>query len=275
MKNWLTSLISINKAIKQHPDMAIQQIFSEIASGSLVPYYLIPPHRYASERPVETYRLVTDEDYGTSLTVWAGGHDISGPCPLPIKNSAQLIEEALYKFVTDGGPTSLKTSIDRRRIELKDGERVLIPARWPLIPAALGEERFSHQTLDEMFTRQYPDAEQPFIYREVDNTQITAGDLMIPVEFLASASGTPSGIDQVRTSEGGIAPRERDSFLNIIWVFLQLTIEKSQNPNANQTMIREELIELQEKFGGMRGVSRAKLDEIFAEANKLNKHRKR
>ena len=275
MKDWHKHLIPIKKALENPPKIPAQRIFSEIMSGTLTLYYLIPPGRFASERPTETYQLVTDDGDGTTLVVWGGSHEISGPDALPVFNPQGLLETALYTQFAEGEGNILETAIDRKKITLIDNDKLLVPARWPLASLTLGEVELSPHVLGDMFKRQHPDHTEPFLYREFDDDPLSIGDFLIPKEFLESLAGAQPHVEAMTAKEGSVGPRERNSLLNIIWVLLQLAINKSRNLNANQAMIRGELLELNKQLGNLQGVSKAKLDAIFAEANKLNKDRKR
>ena len=280
MKDWHElDLIPLRRAVYEHPDISFKNVLKAVLSEALPLYYAIPPGRYAGEPPApdKVFELIVD-DYATpTLTVWNGGigTEVTGPSALPISNAKRVLECAVYALITGGTIDSLSSAVDRRAITLRHGDRGLIPTRWPQAPIALGPSELSLQCLGDMFRRQHPDETEPLLYREIDDDPLATGDLLVPATQLAHLAVSESGNKQPKPEGDSPGATERKSFLNIIWAFRELAIKKSVNPNTNQRVIEDELVELANEYGRLPGVSRAKLAEIFAEANRLNEHRKR
>ncbi len=244
-------------------------------------YYLLPPghfvdhysHYRSNHIPVTVHVRdpVDNELYTGKLIIWGGGDDIeegAAAFALNEENACLFAESALYNFVTQSRDSAYSSKRNCWELTLLDDYgKPLIIGHEPTSP----EGKIIWEEIFQAVSKQHPKVNPNQTWLQQPAEEVSFGQLAVLPNDLIQFQPLKNKAQKALPQEGAIevlGPTERRSLINIIWALKELSITKSRN--ANQSTIITELVD---KYGGLRGISKAKLGEVLGEANKQNKHR--
>ncbi|MCO1333489.1 hypothetical protein MO867_03960 [Microbulbifer sp. OS29] len=280
MENW-QSLILIRDIEKKYKNLDFKLLLESIMKLETPIYYLVPPGRF-----VDHYRHYLDnqisitvhvpdpadnELYTGRLIIWGGSENTeegADAFALNEETACLFAESALYNFVTKSRDSVYSTQRNCWELTLLDDYgKPLIIGYEPTSP----NEKIIWNEISQAVAKQHPKINPNQTWLQQPAEEVSFGQLAVHPNDLIQFQPLKSKAQKALPQEGAIevlGPTERRSLINIIWALKELSITKSRN--ANQSTIITELVD---KYGGLRGISKAKLGEVLGEANKQNKHR--
>ncbi|WP_444910457.1 hypothetical protein [Microbulbifer sp. TRSA005] len=280
MEDW-QSLVLIHDIQTKYLNLDFKALLESIMELKTPIYYLVPPgyfvdhiSHYQKNRisvTVHTSDPFTDELLTGKLIIWDGSSNLEegpGAFALNEETACLFAESALYDLVTGGRYSAFSTKRKCWDLTLlNEKEAPIIVGREPTTP----DGKLINEEVLQAVAKQHLKINPNQLWLQQPVEEVSFGQLAVNPDDLIQFQPLKNKTQKVHSQEDvieGLGPTERRSLINIIWALKELSITKSRN--ANQSTIITELVD---KYGGLRGISKAKLGEVLGEANKQNKHR--